>query len=397
MWTRRTPEKSIKVLHVDDNLDHLIVSKRLIERFEPRIKVTSLSSQKEVLNQIESYECLILDYSMPQINGIELATKIREISDVPIILYTGQGSEEVASEAYEVGINDYIRKEFVESHYQVLVKRVISAVEKHRLERTLIDNEAMFRGVAERSIDMIFTLDRKGIITYISPSVEKIGGYKPEEVIGNSFKKYITGSDLSTAVQAFIKSIRGLNIERLELELIGADGIHIPVEINASPIAIGDSVFGTQGIIRDISERKRLEEEVKERALLFEYAPDAMYLNDLVGNFVDGNLAAEKLTGYSRDELIGKNFLKLNILPASQIPKAAVLLAKNVSGLPTGPDVLTLNQKGGKQIEVEIRTYPLTIKGKALVLGIARDISSRHSRETISGGLAGVPVDLNFY
>jgi PAS domain S-box-containing protein len=390
MWITRTPEKMIKILHVDDNLDHLICSKRIIERLEPRIAVTSLSTHKEVLGQIESYDCLILDYRMPQVDGIELATKIREISDVPIILYTGEGSEDVASTAFEVGINDYLRKEFKDSHYQVLVKRIITAVEKNRLERTLIDNEAMFRGVAERSIDIIFTLDKKGIITYISPAVEKVGGYKPEEVIGNSFRKYISGSDLPAAMQAFIKSIRGSNIERLELELIRTDGTRIPVEINASPIAIGDSVFGTQGIIRDISERKRLEEEVQERAILFESAPDAMYLNDLAGNFVDGNLAAERMTGYSRDELIGKNFLKLNLLSVSQIPKAAMLLAKNISGLPTGPDVLSLKRKDGKQVKVEVRTYPLTIKGRALVLGIARDISSRHSHEAVSEGFAGV-------
>ena len=161
MWPMPTPEKLIKVLHVDDNIDHLICSKRLVEKYEPRIKITSLSTQNEVLNQIETYNCLLLDYKMPQVNGIELATKIREISDVPIILYTGEGSEKVASEAFDVGINDYIRKEFVESHYQVLVKRIIAAVEKHSLEEALINNEALFRGIAERSIDIIFSLDRK--------------------------------------------------------------------------------------------------------------------------------------------------------------------------------------------------------------------------------------------
>ena len=134
---------------------------------------------------------------------------------------------------------------------------------------------------------------------------------------------------------------------------------------------------------------------MKERAVLFESAPDAMYLNDLLGNFVDGNLAAERITGYSRDELIGKNFLKLDLLSASQIPKAAILLAKNVSGLPTGPDVFSLNRKDGKQVNVEVRTYPLTIKGKALVLGIARDINSRHSLATVSGSLLGV-IDQEF-
>ena len=139
-----------------------------------------------------------------------------------------------------------------------------------------------------------------------------------------------------------------------------------------------------------------MEEEVQARAILFESAPDAMYLNDLVGNFVDGNLAAERITGYNRDELIGKNFLKLNLLSVSQIPKAALLLAKNASGLPTGPDVFSLNRKDGKQVDVEIRTYPLKIKGRDLILGIARDISSRRSHATVSRSLAGVTVDPEF-
>ena len=68
---------------------------------------------------------------------------------------------------------------------------------------------------------MIFTLDRSGNITYISPAVEKISGYKPEEIIGNSFKKYVTGVGFKTAFQAFVKSIKGFDIERLELVLIG--------------------------------------------------------------------------------------------------------------------------------------------------------------------------------
>ena len=136
MWSEqeKNPAKTIQVLHVDNDRDNLIVSKRVIEKFEPLIQVTSLSKASEVLNQIKFMDCIVLDYMMPEIDGITLATKIREISDIPIILYTGQGSEEVASAAFEVGIDDYIRKEYGTSHYQVLSKRIIQAVEKKGLK-----------------------------------------------------------------------------------------------------------------------------------------------------------------------------------------------------------------------------------------------------------------------
>ena len=62
--------------------------------------------------------------------------------------------------------------------------------------------------------------------------------------------------------------------------------------------------------------------------MLFEYAPDAYYLNDLEARFVDGNRAAEKTIGYQREELIGKNFLEVNILSPDQLPKAAEILEK---------------------------------------------------------------------
>ncbi|MBN1270654.1 MAG: PAS domain S-box protein [Candidatus Aminicenantes bacterium] len=117
--------------------------------------------------------------------------------------------------------------------------------------------------------------------------------------------------------------------------------------------------------------------------ILFEYAPEGIYMTDLEGNFMDGNKMAEQLVGYPRDELIGKNFLKINVLPKKQIPKAQALFIKNASGKSTGPDEFTLNRKDGSQITVEIRTYPIKSKDETLVLGIARDITERKHVEEI--------------
>jgi len=111
--------------------------------------------------------------------------------------------------------------------------------------------------------------------------------------------------------------------------------------------------------------------------VLFDYAPGAYYISDLKGNFIGGNKAAERITGYKVEELIGKNFLKLKLLSLTDIPKAAKLLVKNLRGQPTGPDEFVLNRKDNSKVTIEISTYPVKFKGRTLVLGMASDITQR--------------------
>jgi len=139
-----------------------------------------------------------------------------------------------------------------------------------------------------------------------------------------------------------------------------------------------------KSVINDITERKQAEElkNSEERLkILFYYAPDAYYISDLKGNLIDGNKAAERVIGYKREELIGSSFLKLKLLSLADIAKAAKLLVKNLRGQPTGPDEFVLNRKDSSKVTVEISTYPVKIKGKTLVLGIARDITERKQAE----------------
>jgi len=115
--------------------------------------------------------------------------------------------------------------------------------------------------------------------------------------------------------------------------------------------------------------------------ILFEHAPDGYYLSDLKGTLVDGNAAAERITGYKKEELIGKSLLKLKLLSAGDVLRAASLLARNVLGKSTGPDEFTLIRKDGAAIAVEISTRPVRIGNRRVVLGIARDITERKRME----------------
>jgi PAS domain S-box-containing protein len=116
--------------------------------------------------------------------------------------------------------------------------------------------------------------------------------------------------------------------------------------------------------------------------LLFNYAPYAYYLIDLKGHFVDGNMEAERLLGYRRSELVGKSLFKANLLfSKAQLTRAAALLAQNLRGRATGPDEFMLTGKDGRRVLVEIRTFPLRIEDRTLIVGIANDITKRRKSE----------------
>jgi PAS domain S-box-containing protein len=163
-----------------------------------------------------------------------------------------------------------------------------------------------------------------------------------------------------------------------ELKWISSRGKVVARDEDGNPLRI-------TGTLLDITDRKMAEESLKESEewlkVMFEYAPDAYYFNDLQGIFIDGNKIAEEITGYKKEELIGHSYLNLNLLSPDQIPKALENLEKSAKGLSTGPDEFILRQKNGTLIPVEIQTSPVHFKGKTLVMGIARDITVRKRAE----------------
>jgi PAS domain-containing protein len=93
-----------------------------------------------------------------------------------------------------------------------------------------------------------------------------------------------------------------------------------------------NNMIGSIHIVRDVTERqeitKKLESSEKRFKILFDYAPDTIFLLDMKGNVLDGNTASERLTGYKIDELIGKNLIEVNLVLAKHIPKVVKNIAK---------------------------------------------------------------------
>lgn len=139
---------TIRVLHIDEDPDFMVTSKNMLEYFDPTLRIeTSIDSSSAFDPQkLEYIECLLLDYKLPGKNGIEVAKEIRKTSRVPIILYTGKGSEYISGEAFAAGIDDYLRKDVESTHYQILAKRIRGAVDRQNAKDRY---HAMLNGMVE--------------------------------------------------------------------------------------------------------------------------------------------------------------------------------------------------------------------------------------------------------
>ncbi len=129
-------QKIISVLTVDDEPDQLELMALYLEEYDPDIRIDPTSSPEETLQKLRghAYDCVVADHSMPGMTGLELARRVKETNHVPFILYTGRGSEELASEAIGEGVDDYLRKQADPEHYRLLAQRIRRAVEKFRLD-----------------------------------------------------------------------------------------------------------------------------------------------------------------------------------------------------------------------------------------------------------------------
>lgn len=141
---------------------------------------------------------------------------------------------------------------------------IIDITERKKLEEALRETETRFRSIAERSFDPIFELNLDGHVTYCSPATERIFGRRPEEIVGKLFQDFLPESELPKIAQALTELIKGKNVEGIQTTALRKDGSLTYVEVNVSPIFRDGTVIGVQGIVRDITERKKWEEVLRE-------------------------------------------------------------------------------------------------------------------------------------
>ncbi|MBP2680480.1 MAG: putative Hybrid sensor histidine kinase [Candidatus Krumholzibacteriota bacterium] len=173
--------------------------------------------------------------------------------------------------------------------------------ELKRREARLRESEATFRRIAETTTDGIYQLDLNGVIVYCSPAVEKILGYAPEEFVGTQFRSHFLPEDLQPAQNAFVRNLAGEEIRNAEFRIVGKNGKRVYIEVNATPMRMNGKIIGSQGIARDITERKLAEEQLRTSEARLRTAIDSIPFDLLVldrdGRYVMQNTVSRKQWG----------------------------------------------------------------------------------------------------
>ena len=183
----------IKVLLVDDEPEFLEQAEIFLKKEDNRFVITSANTVEKALNIIENekIDAVVSDYRMPDNDGIEFLKIIRKEkeSDIPFILFTGKGWEEVAMNALNLGANKYIwkseepslyeREEEPESQYSLLADEIINEVKKFK-ER---ENWKLAQRTMEEANVGIFWVDPEGKILYSNKAVTDMLGYDKSEIL----------------------------------------------------------------------------------------------------------------------------------------------------------------------------------------------------------------------
>ena len=256
MSSIQPPPNSMRILHIDDSPDDREIVKLSLEGIDPEMDIASAASPTESLRMMEELQidCIVCDYSMPEMNGIELCRRIRETSNVPFIIYTGHGSEEVASIAFEARADDYLRKESGQGHYSVLGKRIRQAVEKHW-------GEGLYRNVLKNTIDGVVIAQGTRIV-YANQATAELMGVSLGELLEKDVFDWIVEGDRERLQSFALGRQRGESPpSRYEVTFRRPDGEHRVMDISSSLIKYkGRSA--SLGIVRDASEKVRYRERL---------------------------------------------------------------------------------------------------------------------------------------
>ena len=242
------------------------------------------------------------------------------------------------------------------------------------------------RAILDAAVDGIITIDERGTIETVNPAAVRIFGYEPEEIIGRNVRMLMPEpyhSEHDGYLKRYLETgeRRIIGIGR-EVEGLRKDGTRFPIELAVSEAYAGGRRIFT-GIVRDITDRKRIEEELRaseERfSRAFRGSPDALLMTNSNGLILEVNDGFEKIFGYKREEVIGLKTSDLDLY-AHREDRARALNVLAQQGFLSDYTV-DFKTKHGRIRHTSVSSERLTIRDEPCIMAIIRDETDRRSAE----------------
>ncbi|RPI39981.1 MAG: PAS domain S-box protein [Methanoregulaceae archaeon] len=417
----------ISILYVDDEPGLLDLCRIFLEQ-TGEFRVDTADSGKEALAQLvkKHYDAIISDYQMPEMDGISLLKSIRlQDTDMPFILFTGRGREEVVIEAVNNGVDFYLQKGGdPKAQFAELMHQVRQAVNKRQVERNLHESEKRLTDIINFLPDPTFAIDREGKVIAWNRAIEDLTGVPAPEMLGKGDYEYAIPFyghrrpiliDLifepDERIQEHYSGIRReKDILIAETDLPRPLGAQLTLMGKASPLYDRQGeITGAIESIRDITAHKQAEDELRaaytqimatdgelrdqydklsrnEQILkdseekyrtLVENSHDVIYIYR-GDHFLLMNKRGSEITGYSHEELMQMRVWDLLHPDDLNRVFAAGVARMQGKNIPSRYMARIVTKYGGA-IPMELVALLITFQGEPAIMGIARDVTEREN------------------
>jgi len=264
---------------------------------------------------------------------------------------------------------------------QYLLELAVDITEHKQAEEALRESEARYRAVIESAHDMIQSIGLNGRIIFVNKSWLDTLGYTEAELSGLNLFDIIHPDSLEHCQKLFAEVISGKSVQGIEATFLTKDGRKILVEGNAAPRYIGSRVVASQGVFRDVTERKLAEEALIDEAtrhrILIDESSDGIVILDESGKVFEANRRFAEMLGYTPEEARELSVWDWEF----QYPREQVVdMIANIG--PEGDHFETRHRrKDGTVLDVEISTNGAVYAGQKLIFCVCRDITARKQAE----------------
>ncbi|MFB6209944.1 MAG: PAS domain S-box protein [Halobacteriales archaeon] len=336
---------TIDILHVDDESDFRELTAEYLEREDERFNVETAVSAREGMERLTDgeYDCIVSDYDMSEQDGIEFLRTVRErFPDLPFILFTGKGSEAVASDAISAGVTDYLQKEPGSEQFAILANRIANVVEQYRAQSALERSEKRYRRLVERAPVPIILFSQSGeLIEANTATAEFLNAESPSALLGKDVFDFMH-PDMHEEISARLRRLQaddqGQAVSPSQQKVVAVDGEIKHAIVASTPVEYAGEP-AIQTIAYDITERVEQEEQLKRERdrfeSLFATLPEPTVLlsgqqrSEATVSRV--NRAFEEVFGYDEDEIRDENINEY-IVPDERLDEAREIDRMNREG-----------------------------------------------------------------